>query len=102
MKKKRINFPSLINKKAKRKVKREIKKIKSSLRQTTLADTINFRKNEREKIRQLTQQLPLNPADVHQLRKILKDDFYNRKRIDQPSPKIKAEDNFLELVRQLA
>ncbi len=96
--KQKKKFPPLISKKTKRKLKRVIREIESSLEQTTAEDVINFKKNEREKIRQLTQQLPLKPANAHRLRKILKEDFYNRKRLEQPSPKIQAEDNFLELL----
>lgn len=96
--KERNKFASLPVKKTRRKTKKAIKGIEPFLQNTNEAESIEFILDERNKIAQLTRELPLKPANVHQLRKLLKEDFYNRKRMDQPSPKIKAEDDFLELL----
>ncbi|HSN08765.1 MAG TPA: hypothetical protein VLS85_06990, partial [Hanamia sp.] len=93
--KERKKFASIPFKRTKRKTKKAIKGIKLFFQDTNEADSIEFIYNEKNKITQLTKELPLEPANVHQLRKILKEDFYNRKRMDQPSSKIKAEDDFL-------
>lgn len=98
IKKEKKKFSSLISKKARKKIKMAIRAIESILIKTNEKDVIQFMNNERSKITSLTQKLPLNPDDAHKLRKILKEDFYNRKRINQPSEKIKAEDNLLELL----
>ena len=96
--KEKKKFASLPRNQIKRETKKAIKEIKLFFQDTDEADSIEFINNERKQIAQLTRELPLKPANVHQLRKILKEDFYNRKRMDQPSPKIKAEDDFLELL----
>jgi CHAD domain-containing protein len=96
--KEKKKFASVLRKKRRRKTKKSIKGIKLFFQDTDEADSLEFINNERKQITQLTRELPLKPANVHQLRKILKEDFYNRKRMDQPSPKIKAEDDFLELL----
>jgi CHAD domain-containing protein len=96
--KEKEKFASLHLKKTTRKTKKAIKGIEPFLQNTNEANNIEFITRERKKIAQLTRDLPLQPSKVHQLRKLLKEDFYNRKRMDQPSPKIKAEDDFLELL----
>ena len=96
--KKKKKFATLPGKKTRRKTKKAVKGIEPFFQNTNEADSIAFIDNERKKITQLTKELPLEPANVHQLRKLLKEDFYNRKRMYQPSPKIKAEDDFLELL----
>lgn len=96
--KEKKKFASLPRRKTKRKTKKAFKEIELFLEKINEAANIQFINKEREKVAQLTRQLPLKPANVHQLRKLLKEDFYTRKRMDQPSPKIKAEDDFLELL----
>lgn len=96
--KEKKKFASIPRKKTKRKTKKGVKTIKLFFHDTDEADSLVFINKEREKVAQLTRRLPLKAAKVHQLRKLLKEDFYNRKRMDQPSPKIKAEDKFLELL----
>ncbi|MDE3184499.1 MAG: CHAD domain-containing protein [Bacteroidota bacterium] len=96
--KEKKKFASPPRNQIKSKTKKTIKEIELFFQDTNEADSIEFINNERKQIAQLTRELPLKPANVHQLRKILKEDFYNRKRMDQPSPKIKAEDDFLELL----
>ena len=96
--KQKKKFASLSFKKIKRKTKKAMKTFQTFFDKTTAADNFQFIRGEREKISKLSGQLPLKPANAHELRKILKEDFYNRKRMDQASPKIKAEDDFLELL----
>lgn len=96
--KEKKKFASLPRRKTKRKTKKAVKRIELFLEEINEAANIQFINKEREKVAQLTRQLPLKPANVHELRKLLKEDFYNRKRMDQPSLKIKAEDDFLELL----
>lgn len=91
-------FASLPRKKIRKKIRKAIKAIEPFLNKTNEEDNIQFINKEREKVAQLTSELPLKPTKVHKLRKLLKDDFYNRKRINIPSPKIKTEDDFLQLL----
>ncbi len=91
-------FALIPAKKTRRKIRKTINGIESFLQKTNEADSIQFINKEREKISTITRELPLNPGNAHQLRKLLKEDFYNRKRVDWPSEKIKAEDDLLELL----
>jgi CHAD domain-containing protein len=98
IKKEKKKFASLISKKTRSKTKKSISEIERTLARTDDTDVIKFMNNERSKIALLTQNLPLHPQDAHKLRKILKEDFYTRKRIYTRSEKIKAEDDLLELL----
>ena len=96
--KEKKKFGLLITKKIRKKTKKAISKTAQVLRKTGEDDVIRFIKNERSKIASLIVQLPVNPANAHQLRKILKEDFYNRKRVDWPSENIEAENDLLLLL----
>jgi hypothetical protein len=96
--KEKKNFSSLISKKLRKKTKKSIQKIEQVLTKTDEKDEIQFMAAERKKIASLTEKLPLKAEDAHKLRKILKEDFYTRKRIHWPSEKIKDEDDLLELL----
>ncbi len=55
--------------------------------------------NERKKRNDLIQQDPLAPIQVHELRKKLKVDFYNREDLNlQGRDNLKEENNFQELL----
>ncbi len=98
IKKEKKKFGSLISKKTREKTKNVMREIEPILAKTDDNDVIQFMNNERSQIASLIQNLPLNPENAHKLRKILKEDFYTRKRIDWPSQKLKAEDHLLELL----
>lgn len=96
--KEKKKFASIPLKKTRKKTRKAIRKIELFLLKTNEEDSIQFINKQRDEIATITREFPINPANAHKLRKILKKDFYNRKRIDLPSQKIKAEDDLLELL----
>lgn len=96
--KEKKKFAALLTKQSPKKIKKPIKKIENFLKRTNENDAIRFTNNEKRKIVSHIKELPLKKENAHKLRKILKEDFYNRKRTNWPSRKIKQEDDFLQLL----
>ncbi|MGN6801220.1 MAG: CHAD domain-containing protein [Ginsengibacter sp.] len=95
--KEKKKFASALSKNRNKKISKAVKKI-ANLQKTDDDDVIHFMNNEKRKIASLIETLPIKTEDAHQLRKILKEDFYNRKRINWPSRSIKEEDDLLTLL----
>ena len=96
--KEKKRFALLLTKNPLPRIKAAIKRMKPYLEHSSQTDSNQFIRHERKRIARLTRQLPMKPSKVHKLRKLLKKDFYNRKRCDGPSRNIKAEDDFLQLL----
>ena len=98
IRKEKEKFASLLGNKRQKKIKKSLKEIADFLDKSYQADGIPFIHKERRRVSELVNELPLKPAKLHQLRKILKEDFYTRKRIRFSTPQIKAEDELLQLL----
>jgi CHAD domain-containing protein len=96
--KEKKKFASALSKNRNKKISKAIKKIAKYLQKTNDDDVIHFMNNEKKKIASLIETFPVKTDDAHQLRKILKEDFYNRKRTNWPSRSIKEEDELLTLL----
>lgn len=96
--KEKKKFASALSKNRNKKISKAVKKIAKHLQKTDDDDVIHFMNNEKRKIASLIETLPIKTEDAHQLRKILKEDFYNRKRTNWPSRSIKEEDDLLTLL----
>ena len=96
--KEKKKFASLLTTQSSKKIKKSTKKAEIFLKRTNDNDAIRFTNNEKRKIASLIKGLPLKKENAHKLRKILKEDFYNRKRTNWPSRKINQEDDFLQLL----
>ncbi len=99
IKKEQNNFHSLLNKKLKKKIKNSFKQIGPFIKVIRRKEVAIYIVKERKKISDLVQQKPLKPIQVHELRKSLKVDFYNRKSLNlMEKNNLEEEDNFQELL----
>lgn len=99
VKKAKNDFYSVINKKRTIKIKEAFKNMALFIKDIHKNEVNNFIENERKKINELIQQSPLKPAQVHELRKRLKVDFYNWESLDQAcEDKLKAEDDLQKVL----
>ena len=100
IRKEQKKFASITDNELRKKINKSFRKIEPFINKMYEQKVDEFMKNERNKINNLIQQKYLKPDQVHELRKRLKIDFYNRKSLGLPDPDntIKEEDDFLELL----
>lgn len=99
IKKEQDNFHYINNKKLKKKRKKSFKKIAPFLKHIHKKEVNIYIEKERKKTNDLIQQKSLKPMQVHELRKRLKVDFYNRKSLALAcNDNLTEEDNFQELL----
>jgi len=100
IKKEQKKLSSIINKRLRRKIKRSFGKIKPLIHKIKDQKVKEFMENERKKIKDLIQQKSLAAEDIHEIRKRLKVDYYNRKILPLSDNQnvIEEEDRFLELL----
>jgi CHAD domain-containing protein len=94
-------FIKIIDKDFRKKIKKSLSKIEPFIDKMNEQKVKEFQEKERSKITDLIQQKNLKPKKVHQLRKLLKVDYYNRKHLDVPGQNIniiREEDEFLVLL----
>lgn len=92
-------FASQVHKKSRKKIKKSFRKIEPFLTKMNDRKVAEFMQNERKKIKRLMQQKSLATEDIHEIRKCLKVDYYNRKIHPLPEPNVlNEEDQFLELL----
>lgn len=97
--KEQLDLHSVINKKRKKKIKRSFKKMTPVIKELDEKKVNDFIEKKREKISDLILQKPLEPLQVHELRKKLKENFYNQNSLGQPiAEKLKEEDSFQEIL----
>lgn len=91
-------FALLNNKKQRRKINKSLRKMEPYIKKANEEMLIQFIENETNKTKNIIHQTPLEPGEVHELRKRLKVDFYNKKMPGFKNKKIEDEAEFLELI----
>jgi len=91
-------FNLLVNKHLKKKIEKSFKHIHPFAKDVKAGKANAFMIKERNELNDLIQQKFLNPKQVHELRKKLKVEFYNRKAFLQGSDNLEEENNFQELL----
>ena len=93
------NLNSLINKKLKKKIKKTFEKMAPFMKMIHKKDLNSYFEKERNIIADLVRQKPLQPIRIHELRKRLKVDFYNKTSLNLPdNNNHDEEDNLQELL----
>ncbi len=99
IKKKQIDFQLLIQKKSKIKIKKTIKKMAPYLNELPTRKVNEFIEKEKIKINKIVLKNSLNPGNIHDLRKILKIDLYNKKSLHLVGKnELDIENGFQELL----
>jgi CHAD domain-containing protein len=99
IKKEETNFHALISKKRKALLKKDLQESIPFLEEASQKKVIIYFEKKRKEISDIIRKRPLRPLQVHELRKKLKTDFYNKQSCRMPrSPQLEEEDHFQELL----
>ena len=100
IKKEQKKFSDTLNKKLQKNVRKNLDETHSFLHKTEKCEMGIYIKNENEKIHSLIMREPLKAEQVHELRKLLKTDYYTRKSMGLPAGEndLRKEGSFLDLL----
>jgi CHAD domain-containing protein len=98
VKKEETDFHAVITKKRKALLKKNFKEIIPFLEAVPPKKVTAYFEKKRKDISDIIQKKPLQPLQVHELRKRLKIDFYNKQSCRLPGSQLEEENNFQELL----